>query len=169
MSYICQVSLTDLSLLSDRLATYLLPLTVLLLEGNLGAGKTTFMQFLGRSLGIKEQITSPTFTLIDEYYSGRLPLYHIDLYRLEPSAIKDLHLELYWQGEEFAPGITAIEWSEKLLTPPPVFIRINFCHTNQEDERRLTWKSQGENARMILENFWHSLPERIKITNDNDK
>ncbi len=123
------------------------PPLVLLLQGNLGAGKTTFVQSLGKSLGIREQISSPTFTLIDEYYSGKFPLYHIDLYRLEPIAIPELHLELYWQDrQEFEPGIVAIEWSEKLPQLPPQFITVTFHLTKQEDTRLLTWTAQGEEA-----------------------
>ncbi len=163
MPHICQVDLTDLPLLCNVFATHLVPNTVILLVGNLGAGKTTFMQFLGKSLGVKEQITSPTFTLIDEYFSGRLPLYHIDLYRLEPADVTELHLELYWQGVEFEPGIVAIEWSERLLILPSSFIKIKISHTNKEDERLITWETKGENVKLLLTNFWQDLPDRIKL------
>lgn len=142
-----------------------MPPIVFLLQGNLGAGKTTFVQALGRSLGIKEQITSPTFTLIDEYYSGKFPLYHIDLYRLEPIAIPELHLELYWQDRaEFTPGVVAIEWSEKLPHLPPQFIAIAFSPTETEDTRLLTWSAQGEQAVSVLDHFWqrlHPLPQSV--------
>lgn len=158
MTYICEVDLTELSLLCKVFASHLVANTVILLVGNLGAGKTTFMQFLGEGLGIKEQIASPTFTLIDEYYSGRLPLYHIDLYRLEPADVPDLHLELYWQGKEFEPGVIGIEWSERLLVLPPTFIEIKFCHTTTEERRRLAWSAQGENARLLLTKFCQALP-----------
>ncbi len=163
MPHICQVALTDLPLLCNLFAGHLVPNTVILLFGNLGAGKTTFMQFLGKSLGVKEQITSPTFTLIDEYYSGRLPLYHIDLYRLEPAHVSALHLELYWQGVEFEPGIVAIEWSERLLVLPPSFIAIKISHTNKEDERIITWETRDENVKLLITNFWQALPDRIKL------
>ena len=99
--------------------------TIILLEGNLGSGKTTFMQSFGHALGINTTITSPTFTLIDEYTEGRLPLYHIDLYRLEPSQVPSLHLEEYWRGEDFALGIVAIEWASKLINIPPQHLQIN--------------------------------------------
>ena len=99
--------------------------TIILLEGNLGSGKTTFMQAFGHALGISMTLTSPTFTLIDEYIEGRLPLYHIDLYRLEPSQVPSLHLEEYWRGEDFPLGVVAIEWASKLINIPPQHLKIN--------------------------------------------
>jgi tRNA threonylcarbamoyladenosine biosynthesis protein TsaE len=99
--------------------------TIILLEGNLGSGKTTFMQTFGKSLGIQTTIASPTFTLIDEYTEGRLPLYHIDLYRLERSQVSSLHLEEYWRGEDFPLGVVAIEWASKLPNLPPAYLKIN--------------------------------------------
>lgn len=97
---------------------------VILLEGNLGSGKTTLVQGIGAGLGINETIDSPTFTLINEYFSGRIPLYHFDLYRLESSEISALNLDIYWEGFEVALGIVAIEWAEKLVDYPPDFLRV---------------------------------------------
>jgi tRNA threonylcarbamoyladenosine biosynthesis protein TsaE len=99
--------------------------TIILLEGNLGSGKTTFMQAFGKALGIISTIASPTFTLIDEYTEGRLPLYHIDLYRLEPHQVPSLHLEEYWRGEDFPLGVVAIEWASKLINTPPHHLKID--------------------------------------------
>lgn len=149
--YHCVVSLAELPRLTDSLVACVVPPLVLLLRGNLGAGKTTFVQSLGKSLAIREQISSPTFTLIDEYYSGKFPLYHIDLYRLEPIAIPALHLELYWQDQqEFPPGIVAIEWGEKLPQLPLQFMTVTFHLTQQEDTRLLTWSAQGGEAIRVL-------------------
>lgn len=92
--------------------------TVLLLNGNLGSGKTTLIQGLGSGLDIVETIDSPTFTLINEYTSGRIPLYHVDLYRLDPPGVDGLYLETYWEGIEVEPGILAIEWADKLTHRP---------------------------------------------------
>lgn len=103
--------------------------TIILLDGNLGSGKTTFMQAFGLALGIKSTITSPTFTLIDEYIDGRLPLYHIDLYRLEPSQVGSLHLDEYWRGEDIPLGVVAIEWANKLLKAPPHHLKIDLSAT----------------------------------------
>ncbi len=84
---------------------------VLALEGPLGAGKTRLVQGLAAGLGITGEATSPTFTLIHEYRDGRLPLYHVDLYRMEDAgAAMRLGLEELWDGD----GITVIEWAERL-------------------------------------------------------
>ncbi len=101
--------------------------STLLLEGNLGSGKTTFVQGLGKGLGIADAIVSPTFTLINEYLDGRLPLYHLDLYRLQSSEINALYLETYWEGLEVEPGIVAIEWADRLPYLPPNYVQIRWC------------------------------------------
>ena len=82
---------------------------ILLLEGDLGAGKTTFTQGLADGLGVDEFVNSPTFVIINEYYSGKLPLYHMDLYRLEDEAqLYDLGVEEYFFGN----GVSVVEWPE---------------------------------------------------------
>jgi tRNA threonylcarbamoyladenosine biosynthesis protein TsaE len=108
--------------------------SVVLLEGDLGAGKTTLVQGIGKGLGIQDLILSPTFTLINEYEEGRLPLYHLDLYRLEPSEVKSLYLNLYWEGKEVTPGIVAIEWAKRLPYLPSNFLEIELGFT--EDLQR---------------------------------
>lgn len=95
--------------LAADLADALEPGTVIALHGDLGAGKTCFIQGFAAALGIDEPITSPTYTLIGEY-EGRLPLHHIDLYRLSgPDEALGLGLEEYFDVN----GITAIEWAER--------------------------------------------------------
>jgi tRNA threonylcarbamoyladenosine biosynthesis protein TsaE len=101
-----------------KLAAQLTAGTVLLLHGDLGAGKTSLVQGIGAGLGIEDSVESPTFTLINEYLDGRVPLYHLDLYRLAPEEIGDLNLEAYWEGVEVELGIVAIEWPERLVYPP---------------------------------------------------
>lgn len=102
----------------------LAPGDIVLLQGDLGAGKTSLVQGLGSGLGIVEAIVSPTFTLINEYPEGRIPLYHLDLYRLSIEQVADLHLESYWEGIEYPPGIVAIEWAERLPFLPDRHLRI---------------------------------------------
>ncbi|ANV85226.1 tRNA (N6-adenosine(37)-N6)-threonylcarbamoyltransferase complex ATPase TsaE [Picosynechococcus sp. PCC 7003] len=109
--------------------------TVILLKGDLGAGKTTLTQGIGLGLGITEAIASPTFTLVNEYHSGRIPLYHLDLYRLEPAQVDSLYPETYWEGEECDPGLTVIEWSERLPYLPESYYQIELRHT-QNDQRQ---------------------------------
>ncbi|GAA6623916.1 tRNA (adenosine(37)-N6)-threonylcarbamoyltransferase complex ATPase subunit type 1 TsaE [Scytonema sp. NUACC26] len=105
--------------------------SVILLQGDLGAGKTTLVQGLGEGLGISEPIVSPTFTLINEYTEGRIPLYHLDLYRLEPKEVAALNLETYWEGIEVTPGIVAIEWAERLPYKPDSYIIIHLSYGNE--------------------------------------
>ncbi|MDG2989546.1 tRNA (adenosine(37)-N6)-threonylcarbamoyltransferase complex ATPase subunit type 1 TsaE [Candidatus Synechococcus calcipolaris G9] len=110
---------------------------VVLIYGDLGAGKTTLVQSIGEGLGITEPIQSPTFSLIQEYLEGRIPLYHFDLYRLLPQEVRDLHPELYWQGEEVAPGIVVIEWPEYLPDLPEEYLKVELVVATPE-QRRLT-------------------------------
>lgn len=114
--------------LGRNLAQSLPPGSVILLEGDLGSGKTTLVQGLGEGLGIKDAIVSPTFTLINEYPEGRIPLYHLDLYRLEPPEVEALNLESYWEGIEFTPGIVAIEWAERLPYQPENYLQISLTY-----------------------------------------
>ncbi|MEA5418697.1 tRNA (adenosine(37)-N6)-threonylcarbamoyltransferase complex ATPase subunit type 1 TsaE [Spirulina sp. CCNP1310] len=121
-----------------------LPPCTLLLRGDLGAGKTTLIQGLGQGLGIADPILSPTFTLINEYHSGRLPLYHLDLYRLEPDAVGGLYPELYWEGEEVEPGIIAIEWAERLPYRPPAYGEIHLTPQGEGREIRVNWVGMAD-------------------------
>ena len=107
---------------------------VLLLYGDLGAGKTAFVRGLAEGLGVpREEVSSPTFTLIQEYRGGRLTLFHVDLYRIEdPREFDELGLD-----EIAVDGVLAIEWAERLPGPPPHGIRISIEHAG-ESERRVT-------------------------------
>ncbi|MFS0517009.1 tRNA (adenosine(37)-N6)-threonylcarbamoyltransferase complex ATPase subunit type 1 TsaE [Nostoc sp. UIC 10607] len=114
--------------LGIALGESLTPGSVILLEGDLGSGKTTLVQGIGKGLGITEPIVSPTFTLINEYTEGRLPLYHLDLYRLEPQEVAALNLESYWEGFEVIPGIVAIEWAERLPYKPNSYLSVSLTY-----------------------------------------
>ncbi len=102
--------------------------SVILLMGDLGSGKTTLVQGLAHGMGILDSIVSPTFTIINEYFSGRLPLYHLDLYRLTSAEVEDLQLTSYWLGLETELGIVAIEWAERLLYLPDNYLRIELTY-----------------------------------------
>lgn len=108
---------------------------VISLVGDLGAGKTTFSKGFAKGLGIKEMITSPTFTIMNDYSSGRLPLYHFDMYRLNG---KDEALELGFE-EYFdlrrLKGVCLVEWAENVKgLLPALHIEINFIKV--DDEKR---------------------------------
>ena len=123
-----------------RLGRSLPPGSILLLNGDLGSGKTTLVQGIGAGLGIAEPIVSPTFTLINEYLNSRLPLYHFDLYRLEPTEVAALHLETYWDGQETPLGIVAIEWPARLPYLPANYL--NILLTDAADGGRLVrWEA----------------------------
>ena len=102
---------------------------VVLLFGDLGAGKTAFVRGLAEGLSVSPgDVTSPTFTLIQEYRGGRLPLLHVDLYRLDdPREIDDLGLDELGSG-----AVVAIEWAERLPRPPAGAIVVRIEHTGED-------------------------------------
>ena len=93
------------------LAPSLMPGAVILLSGDLGAGKTAFVRGLAEGLGLDpDDVTSPTFTLVHEYRGGRLPLIHVDLYRLDRAELDEIGLD----QDLAAHGVIAVEWAERL-------------------------------------------------------
>ncbi len=110
MEYISK-GLEDTEKIAYEFADTLKGNEIILLEGDLGAGKTTFTKSLAKALGIKEHITSPTFTLVNEYHSGKFTLYHFDMYRLEDEdeAI-EIGLDEYFNDN----AISIIEWPERI-------------------------------------------------------
>lgn len=123
-------SITETLEFGARLARELRRGDVVALSGELGAGKTALVKGIARGLGITADVTSPTFTLIHEYNGGQMPLYHVDLYRLEgvPQALA-IGIEDYLNGQ----GVTVIEWAERiapLLPPHTIRIRIESLSEN---------------------------------------
>jgi tRNA threonylcarbamoyladenosine biosynthesis protein TsaE len=118
------------------------------LTGELGAGKTCFVRGVaeGLQVGIRAWIRSPTFTLINEY-QGRLPVYHIDLYRVSEHAQQhDLNLREYLYGD----GVSLVEWFEYLpVSEGEEFLEISFAHT-ESSQRRLTFAAHGERYERML-------------------
>ena len=109
--------------IAAALAPSLLPAAVILLSGDLGAGKTAFVRGLAEGLGLDpDDVTSPTFTLVHEYRGGRLPLIHVDLYRLDRAELDEIGLD----QDLSARGVTAVEWAERLTRgiPQAVAVRI---------------------------------------------
>jgi tRNA threonylcarbamoyladenosine biosynthesis protein TsaE len=117
----------------ERLGATLHAGDVVLLYGDLGAGKTAFTRGLARGIGAPpDDVTSPTFTLVQEY-RGRLTLYHVDLYRLEEREVDDLGLEELVLGD----GVVAIEWAERWRDRPNDVIEVRLAHAGDE-QRRIT-------------------------------
>ena len=116
------------------LGAALQPGSILAYEGDLGAGKTAFTRGLARGLGATEQVTSPTYTIVNEYLSGRVPLFHFDMYRLHSA---DDLWDIGWEDYLERGGICAVEWSENVreALEAPVIVRIEKLG---EDARRIT-------------------------------
>lgn len=111
---------------AKKLASSLQPGDVIALEGDLGAGKTTFTKGLAEGLEITKNVNSPTFTIIKEY-KGTMPLYHMDVYRLENSD-EDLGFEEYFEGT----GVTVVEWAHLIKDQlPPELLTIYLTHNNE--------------------------------------
>jgi tRNA threonylcarbamoyladenosine biosynthesis protein TsaE len=129
-----------------RLASLLEGGELLGFTGELGAGKTCFIKGLARGLGLREEdILSPTFTMIQEHH-GRLPLYHIDLYRLETLGLDDLGLREYL----FSSAVSAVEWFERLREGPELevlSIRIEYAGAST---RRLEFRASGDRHAAIV-------------------
>lgn len=116
------------------LGKVLAPGTVLAYEGDLGAGKTAFTRGLARGLGCTEQVTSPTYTIVNEYLSGWLPLFHFDMYRLRSA--EDLW-DIGWDDYLERGGICAVEWSENVREAMEGAVRIRIEKLGEESRRIL--------------------------------
>ncbi len=121
--------------LGEQLAGRLSPGDVVAYTGDLGAGKTAFTRGLARGLGIQDRVTSPTFTIVNEYEGGRMPLFHFDLYRL--GSAEEL-FDIGWEDYLARGGVCAVEWSENAsgaFEEEPIWVEIR--------------RGAGENQRLI--------------------
>ena len=116
------------------LGAVLKPGTVLAFTGDLGAGKTAFTRGLARGLGATDRVTSPTYTIVNEYLSGRLPLFHFDMYRLESA---DDLWDIGWEDYLDRGGVCAVEWSENVAEAMENAISIRIEKTG-ENTRTVT-------------------------------
>ena len=122
--------------LGARLAEVLEPGAVVAFTGDLGAGKTAFTRGLAQGLGIETRVTSPTFTIVNEYEGGRLPLFHFDMYRLDSS---DELFDIGWEDYRARGGVCAVEWSENVsdaLEEETIFVEI--CRGTSDHQRIIT-------------------------------
>ena len=120
----------------ETLAAALGPGAVVAFTGDLGAGKTAFVRGLARGLGINERVTSPTFTIVNEYEGGRLPLFHFDMYRLSSS---DELFDIGWEDYLARGGVCAVEWSENVDDAlEGAVIRVDIRRGESDGERIIT-------------------------------
>jgi tRNA threonylcarbamoyladenosine biosynthesis protein TsaE len=126
---------------------------VLCLVGDLGTGKTCLVQGIGRGMGVEDQITSPTFTLVNEYPGARFPLYHIDLYRIvDVKAAFTFGLDDYLSGD----GVCVLEWAERVRKLwPEEYLLITLRHID-DTKRGLTLRGFGEGYGRLLAQLRHS-------------
>lgn len=121
--------------LGKKLAGLLRPGDVIAYYGDLGAGKTAFTRGIAAGLGVKEPVTSPTYTIVNEYLSGKLPLFHFDMYRLSSS---DELFDIGWEDYLARGGVCAVEWSENVEDALTGAIRITIeKDTDDPDGRRI--------------------------------
>ncbi|BDF67344.1 tRNA (adenosine(37)-N6)-threonylcarbamoyltransferase complex ATPase subunit type 1 TsaE [Pseudoflavonifractor phocaeensis] len=123
--------------LGEALGRTLSPGAVVAFTGDLGAGKTAFTRGLARGLDIGERVTSPTFTIVNEYEGGRLPLFHFDMYRLGSS---DELFDIGWEDYLRRGGVCAVEWSEKVADALSGCIQVDIRRGERDSDRIVSIK-----------------------------
>jgi tRNA threonylcarbamoyladenosine biosynthesis protein TsaE len=122
--------------LGARLADALDGGRVVAFTGDLGAGKTAFVSGMARALGVEERVTSPTFTIVNEYEGGRLPLFHFDMYRLDGA---DELFHIGWEDYLARGGVCAVEWSENVAEAiEDGAVRVSMVRGDGDDDRIIT-------------------------------
>ena len=140
----------QLMALGQRIGQKLQAQDVLVLTGDLGSGKTTLTKGIAKGLGIKQMIKSPTYTIVREY-EGRLPLYHLDVYRIEGDA-DSIDLDEFL----FGGGVTVIEWGHLLGNAlPDTYLELEIL--KEEEGRRLNFQAKGLRAEKLLEELQHGV------------
>ena len=124
----------DTRVFGHQLAETLKADSVVALIGDLGTGKTTLTKYIAEGLGVKETITSPTFTIVSEYHSGRLPLYHFDVYRIEDA---DDLFEIGAEEYFYAGGVSIVEWADQVAEILPDDTLCIFIEYGQREGERI--------------------------------
>ena len=136
MMQITTHSADETQALGQKLASRLAPGDVIAYFGDLGAGKTAFTRGLAQGLGITDPVTSPTYTIVNEYLSGRIPLFHFDMYRLSSS---DELFDIGWEDYLARGGVCAVEWSENVEDALQDAIRVTIeKDADEPDTRHIT-------------------------------
>lgn len=144
-------SVDDMLNFAKVVAKHIVSSVTILLDGELGAGKTTFTKGLATGLAIDDIIKSPTYTFIKEYTNGRLPLYHMDVYRLEESGGEGLGFEDYFERD----GVCVVEWAQFIQEQLPyTYVVIRIVRDSDFENRRMIYlEAVGENERQLIENI----------------
>ncbi|MCM1045311.1 MAG: tRNA (adenosine(37)-N6)-threonylcarbamoyltransferase complex ATPase subunit type 1 TsaE [Candidatus Gastranaerophilales bacterium] len=132
-------SVEETAALASRFAKILKKGDILLFTGEIGAGKTTFIQALAKNLGVKELVTSPTFVIHMLRDSGRIPLSHVDLYRLN----NDVEVESIGFEEYYDTAVTVVEWADRYSGFEPPYLELHFAYGEQEEERIISILPNG--------------------------
>ena len=136
MMQITTHSADETQALGQKLASRLAPGDVIAYFGDIGAGKTAFTRGLAQGLGITDPVTSPTYTIVNEYLSGRIPLFHFDMYRLSSS---DELFDIGWEDYLSRGGVCAVEWSENVEDALQDAIRVTIeKDADEPDTRHIT-------------------------------
>ena len=138
----------ETSQFAERLAEFLKPGDVIALEGDLGAGKTTFTKGLAKGLEVKKTVNSPTFTIIKEY-RGRLPLYHMDVYRVA-DAYEYLGFDEYFEGE----GVTVVEWAHLIEEQLPAELLTIYLYHQGQHQRKIVLKPKGQRYEQLCKEIF---------------
>jgi tRNA threonylcarbamoyladenosine biosynthesis protein TsaE len=138
----------ETSQFAERLGRLLQPGDVIALEGDLGAGKTTFTKGLAKGLDVKKIVNSPTFTIIKEY-RGRLPLYHMDVYRVA-DAFEDLGFDEYFEGE----GVTVVEWAHLIEEQLPSELLTIFLYHEDQEKRKMVFVPKGKRYEQLCKEIF---------------
>ena len=133
---------------AERLAGFLFPGAVITLEGPLGSGKTTFVGGVAKGLDILERVISPTFNIMKCYFEARLPMFHIDAYRLE-NRDSELGLEEFIEGD----GVTLIEWPDYIKPLIPASHLRIVIKALDENSRRITFENIGSDYEQVIKNL----------------
>ena len=145
MEFITQ-SPTETEAVGQALGKALTPGTVIAYLGDLGAGKTAFTRGLARGLGCTDMVTSPTYTIVNEYLSGRMPLFHFDMYRLRSA---DDLFDIGWDDYLERGGVCAVEWSENVRQAMEDAITVRLEKLS-EDSRKITIEGGDRLAHLSL-------------------
>lgn len=132
----------------NKLAQLLAPGDLIALEGDLGAGKTTFTKGVAEGLGIRRIVNSPTFTIIKEY-TGRIPLYHMDVYRVTDGE-EDLGFDEYFEGE----GITIVEWAHLIEEQLPSERLTIYLYHEENDTRKVVFVPNGKRYELLCKEIF---------------